>query len=100
MFIPISIQVGEKAVYIVPGISRSNFLGIATMKAIIGKVDKIFKKDNEFYVLIKNKDLNYNSPLYRIKNFTFGGVWQHNPDFDLHRIEKEEKCKLDPASFI
>lgn len=113
MFIPVSLQVGDEAVALLPGVNKLS--GIDHVKAVRGKILKIKKINKEYSILIGYVDYLQGWPWanntsqgkrkqvkifnFRVVKFTFGGVWQMNPDFDLKRIEREEGCKLDP-SFI
>ena len=124
MFIPIELQIGEEAIAILPGVQKQ--FGIDHIKAIKGEVIKIVKlmhsygttnqSKNDFSVTIVYDDFQI-TPLngspnisnnsvkkkkikvvdYRVVKFTFGGVMQPNPKFNISRIEKEENCKLDPS---
>lgn len=116
MLVPIDLQTGEEAIAILPGIHKQ--FGIDHVKAVKGIVTDIKQINNDRSMTIKYQDFGVSNPFggmgtynstpqwkvikileYRIIKFTFGGVWQKNVHFDLPRIEKEEKCKLDP-SFI
>lgn len=114
MFVPIVLQVGEEAIAILPGVEKQ--FGVDHIKAVKGKVLDIKKINGENSITMTYKDYSYNggtgqpglgqSPSlktkrikifdYRIVKFTFGGVMQTNPQFDIPRIEKEENVKLDP----
>ena len=110
MFVPIELQIGEDAIAILPGIQKQ--FGVDHIKAVKGKVLDIKKVKGENSITMTYKDydggasnLGQSHTLkikrikifdYRIVKFTFGGVLQRNPQFDIPRIEKEENVKLDP----
>jgi len=106
MFVPIELQIGEEAIAILPGIQKQ--FGIDHIKAVRGKVLDIKRIRGENSVTMTYRDYEAGKATvltktktlkifdYRIVKFTFGGVMQSNPQFDIPRIEKEEGIKLDP----
>lgn len=104
MFVPIEMQINEMAIAILPGIQKQ--FGVDHIKAVKGKILEIKKINCENSVTISYKDYELGSTKtkmkrlkifdYRVVKFTFGGVMQTNPQFDIPRIEKEEGVKLDP----
>jgi len=98
MYINVEMEVDTKVLAFMP--ARWTAIGLPVHDAVVGKILHIdrTKKDK----LLKIESVNHAGDLihiivsdYRIKQFTFGGIWVQNPKYDPARIEKEDRKKLE-----
>lgn len=91
-------EVDARAMAFTP--ARWSPIGLPVHDAVIGKILHIDRTVDP--KLITLESINHDGlrfqikvPDYRIKQFTFGGVWVANGEYDEKRIEAEDKQKLE-----
>lgn len=98
MLVNVEMDIDSRILAFLP--ARWNTAGLPVLDAVVGKVTHINRNRDPKVITVDSKNENgdwftVKVPDYRIKQFTFGGVWVANPEYNPKLIEDEDRKKLE-----